>query len=441
MNQKSIMYIGFDDTDSPKGMCTTFLAYKIVSLLRKQNVEFLDYPRLIRLNPNIPWKTRGNGAVAFKIKTSNPTKVKEEVKQLVHDFSDTKNGANPGLIFYENENIVDDFKKFSELALWKLVKRNYAKKFINKDNLESFYMGNGQGLIGAISAIGYEFSDHTFELLSYRKKTHFGKERKLDKKSVITMQQKLKDIFNSFDSHENRVLITPHGPDPVFYGLRGENPKCVIDASQMIQTSEKLDGYLVFKTNQGTADHLKNKINVLELQPYTSGVVEGLVITKPRIETGGHVFFSLYVDGCSINCAVYKPTKITKIAQDLIAGDKIRVGGGIRKSTKKHPRILNVEFIEILKLEKNFKHVNPMCKNCNKKMKSKGKNQGFQCVKCSRKSHKKSIQIIPRKIKSILYLPSSSAHRHLTRPKQRIGKINLDTIFDKRIPWFGVFKN
>ena len=441
MNQKSIMYIGFDDTDSPKGMCTTFLAYKIVSLLRKQNVEFLDYPRLIRLNPNIPWKTRGNGAVAFKIKTSNPTKVKEEVKQLVHDFSDTKNGANPGLIFYENENIVDDFKKFSELALWKLVKRNYAKKFINKDNLESFYMGNGQGLIGAISAIGYEFSDHTFELLSYRKKTHFGKERKLDKKSVITMQQKLKDIFNSFDSHENRVLITPHGPDPVFYGLRGENPKCVIDASQMIQTSEKLDGYLVFKTNQGTADHLKNKINVSELQPYTSGVVEGLVITKPRMETGGHVFFSLYVDGCSINCAVYKPTKITKIAQDLIAGDKIRVGGGIRKSTKKHPRILNVEFIEILKLEKNFKHVNPMCKNCNKKMKSKGKNQAFQCIKCSRKSHKKSIQIIPRKIKPILYLPSSSAHRHLTRPKQRIGKINFDTIFDKRIPWFGVFTN
>ncbi len=441
MNQKSIMYIGFDDTDSPKGMCTTFLAYKIVSLLRKQNVEFLDYPRLIRLNPNIPWKTRGNGAVAFKIKTSNPSKVKEKVKQLVNDFSDTTNGANPGLVFYENENIVDDFKKFSELALWKLVKRNYAKKFINKDNLELFYMGNGQGLIGAISAIGYEFSDHTFELLSYRKKAHFGKERKLDKKSVITMQRKLKDIFNSFDSQENRVLITPHGPDPVFYGLRGENPKCVIDASQMIQTSEKLDGYLVFKTNQGTADHLKNKINVSELQPYTSGVVEGLVITKPRMETGGHVFFSLYVDRCCINCAVYKPTKITKIAQYLIAGDKIRVGGGIRKSTKKHPRILNVEFIKILKLEKNFKHVNPICKNCNKKMKSKGKNQGFQCIKCSRKSHKKSIQIIPRKIKPILYLPSSSAHRHLTRPKQRIGKRNLDTIFDKRIPWFGVFTN
>ena len=56
------MNIGFDDTDSPKGMCTTYLAYKMVDLLHKERVEFLDFPRLIRFNPNIPWKTRGNGA-------------------------------------------------------------------------------------------------------------------------------------------------------------------------------------------------------------------------------------------------------------------------------------------------------------------------------------------------------------------------------------------
>ena len=42
------MYIGFDDTDSPKGMCTTYLAYKMVNLLKKQKVSFLDFPYLIR---------------------------------------------------------------------------------------------------------------------------------------------------------------------------------------------------------------------------------------------------------------------------------------------------------------------------------------------------------------------------------------------------------
>ena len=68
---KQILHIGIDDTDSPKGMCTTFLAYKIINRLKKENVDFLDFPNLVRFNPNIPWKTRGNGAVGIKISTSN----------------------------------------------------------------------------------------------------------------------------------------------------------------------------------------------------------------------------------------------------------------------------------------------------------------------------------------------------------------------------------
>ena len=79
MKKETVLNVGFDDTDSPKGMCTTFLAYKIVNLLQKQKTEFLDFPRLIRFNPNIPWKTRGNGAVSFKIKTKDPSKTKNHV--------------------------------------------------------------------------------------------------------------------------------------------------------------------------------------------------------------------------------------------------------------------------------------------------------------------------------------------------------------------------
>ena len=29
--------------------------------------DLVDYPRLVRLNPNVPWKTRGNGAVALTL--------------------------------------------------------------------------------------------------------------------------------------------------------------------------------------------------------------------------------------------------------------------------------------------------------------------------------------------------------------------------------------
>ena len=43
-----ILHIGIDDTDSPKGMCTTFLSYQIVKFLEKQDIEFVDFPSLIR---------------------------------------------------------------------------------------------------------------------------------------------------------------------------------------------------------------------------------------------------------------------------------------------------------------------------------------------------------------------------------------------------------
>ncbi len=440
LKNSTILHIGIDDTDSPKGMCTTFLSYKIVKFLEKQKTEFVDYPSLIRFNPNIPWKTRGNGAVRLTIKTRNPNKVKKEIIQFITNYSDTKNGANPGLVFFQNQSIPQSFHKFSRLALWKLISRKTAKEFVSTNKIDSFYLGNGQGLVGAIGAIGYKFSDHTFELLCYRKKSQFGKKRIINKHSVKKMQSNtFPETYNSFDNENDRVLITPHGPDPVFYGIRGESVKSVVLASTMVDTDEKLDGYMVFKSNQGTADHLKNELQVNDLKPYTSGFLAGIVCSKPVTEQGGHVFFSIQVGDKKIRCGVYKQTKITKTAQDLIPGDKIRLGGGIRKASKNYERVLNVEFLDVIKLEKNILLTNPTCKNCNKKMKSKGNRQGFECFRCGNKSFSKSSLEIPRKIQRKLYLPAISAHRHLTRPYQRLKKRNKFEIFDTSLEWLNIF--
>src|SRR2546428_313552 len=61
-----VLWIGIDDTDGLQGMCTTFLATEIVRDLTR-DFDLIGYPRLVRLNPNIPWKTRGNGAVGIRI--------------------------------------------------------------------------------------------------------------------------------------------------------------------------------------------------------------------------------------------------------------------------------------------------------------------------------------------------------------------------------------
>ena len=89
--------------------------------------------------------------------------------------------------------------------------------------------------------------------------------------------------------------------------------------------------------------------------------------------------------------------------------------------------------------KKNISTSNPYCKKCRKKMKSKGRNQGFQCVRCGEKDSKKISNEISRKIKKQLYLPKISAHRHLTRPLQRIGTVNNVTDFDESLSWFCVY--
>jgi tRNA(Ile2)-agmatinylcytidine synthase len=436
MNE-TVLHIGFDDTDSRKGMCTTYLAYKIVEYLKKEKVRFLDYPYLIRFNPNIPWKTRGNGAVALKISTKKPHLIKKKIIQYIKNHSAIKDGANPGLVFYENPRIPEHFSEFGKAALSNLVNRRKAKEFALQNSVETFYLGNGQGLVGAIGAIGYDFRDHTFELISYRHKSNFGKKRLVFKESVKEMQRAtFPNTFNSFDKSKDRVLVAPHGPDPVFFGIRGEDVDSVIHGASLVNSKEKFEGYMVFRSNQGTGDHLLEELDIKNPRPFSSGYVIGQVGEKPKTTRGGHVMFPLSKDGLKINCAVYKPTRLGTVAYKLVKGDLINVGGGIRKATKNHERILNIEFLEVLKLEKNLALTNPVCTRCNKHMKSKGKGQGYECKKCGQTSQNKILKEIPREIKKQLYLPIPSAHRHLTRPLQRIDKFNRTIRFDNSKQWF-----
>lgn len=439
MKTSSVLHIGFDDTDSRNGMCTTFLAYKIVEYLKKEHVKFLDYPYLIRFNPNIPWKTRGNGAVAIKIKTEKPETIKKYIIEFIQKYSSIAEGANPGLVFYQQEKIPEHFSKFGQLALCQLINRTKAKKFALENGVESFYLGNGQGLVGAIGAIGYSFDDHTFEFISYRDESNFGKKREIYKDSVRKMQNLTRSrTFNSFDEEKNRVLIAPHGPDPVLFGVRGEDIHSVLKGASLVRSAEKFAGYMVFRSNQGTGAHLKNELDISNLKPFSSGTTAGKISDAPKIEIGGHVIFSITKDGQKILCAVYKPTGMTQIASKLIKGDLVKIGGGIRKASKNHKRILNVELLKVLELERNLKTVNPLCRDCNKRMKSKGKNQGFECVKCGNTSKHKLLEEIPREIERRLYVPIMSAHRHLTRPLQRIGKSNKKIEFYDSEKWFHV---
>ena len=77
-----MLHIGIDDTDSVTGGCTTWLATEIIKELSE--FDLIGHPRLVRLNPNVPWKTRGNGAVAMTFGTGLGQ------KHLIGEFEDQR---------------------------------------------------------------------------------------------------------------------------------------------------------------------------------------------------------------------------------------------------------------------------------------------------------------------------------------------------------------
>ncbi len=75
------LLVGIDDTDSSRGWCTTYLAHRIATDVPA--VEVLPYPRLVRLNPNVPFKTRGNAAVCLEVEALDPGAAFEGIRGKV----------------------------------------------------------------------------------------------------------------------------------------------------------------------------------------------------------------------------------------------------------------------------------------------------------------------------------------------------------------------
>ena len=437
MCESELLHIGIDDTDSLDGRCTTHLTYNIVRHILKNRLgDFIDYPLLIRLNPNVPWKTRGNGAVCLRLRTHDPRKIVEHVTKYVEKESAIDSGANPGVVILASRTVPDMVQEFGRRAMYDILSLEKAKNIARKyDSIEHFLYGNGQGLIGSLAAVGTQLcGDYTFEAIAYRRLENCKTARRIDPLKVIKCSEEtFPNTFNNYDFNHHRVLIAPHGPDPVFCGVRGETPDIVISALEMMNPEEKLDGYMVFRSNQGTNMHLLNELEFRDIKPYMSGFSVCRVSKNPNIIHGGHVVFEVMDDcGNSIAAAVYEPTDLTNIAARLKIGDLIEIGFGVREVTPKHQEVLNVEYLSIVQLSRVSRVYNPFCEDCGKRMKSEGKNKGFQCEKCgSRKGTTQRIYVSQeRDLKTGLYIPSPRSHRHLTKPSQRYNLVKSFLTFD-----------
>ena len=286
-------HIGVDDTDSQNGMCTTYLATLFVDFLLKFPIKFLDFPKLIRLNPNIPYKTRGNGAVAITFTTTEEIdeKIWNGIVKLVEknaEIEDPK--TDPGLVFIKG-GISSGFHKLYHQALYQVVPLESVKQLLKEQPTEKhFNLKKGRGLIGAAAAIGATLvNDYTYEFIAYRDPNQKKSERLIDPVSVINADKNVPLTFNNYDYENKQIMITPHGPDPVFCGIRGESCDSVIRMWELVDIFEPIITTMIFRTNQHTQVHFPKTFLGHEISPYLSVIVKGIVKKKPRDHPGGRV--------------------------------------------------------------------------------------------------------------------------------------------------------
>lgn len=409
-----------------------------------ENFSIIGYPQLVRLNPNVPWKTRGNGAISIRIgkkgnvlskigkidgkeiassidltkdvDKSEYGKVKKIVNNSIEKYSklDDQN-TNPGFVCLDKKPNFSFYKK----AVNQIVTIEETKAFLKDLNAEFKGFKNSRGLIGATAAVAWTpIKDKTYEIISYRQPQQWGKKRDVDVNSVMEMDKIYTSTFDNYDYKNKHNRIAPNSPCPILFGIRGDNADELVKASSIIK-SEYFDSWLIFETNQGTDDHLVPK-EIKNIQPYESVLSKGTLINDPHTIEGGHVIFSIEDNNNIIDCAAYEPTKqFRNVIRRLKTGDMVKVCGGVRNQ----PLTINLEKIEVKNLTKIFEKIeNPICSKCKKHMKSVGTNQGFKCKICGTKKYKPKIMPMKRQLQLGIYEVPVCARRHLSMPLKRMEK-------------------
>jgi tRNA(Ile2)-agmatinylcytidine synthase len=408
------MFIGIDDTDSEKGLCTTYLGAVLMDRLKALG-EIVGLPKLVRLNPCAQYKTRGNAAIAFQIETEKPDEVKELAVETVLEFSDLAgHNTNPGLIVADV--VSPTMKHFYKRAVTEILDIDEAKAILDSEDIWHRGFKKGRGLIGALAAIGADLEDHTYELIAYRERSRWGTRRNIDSASVWKADGLTYPMtWDTVDCHNNRIVFAPNSADPVLFGIRGDDIGAINLAFQTI-ISEPWERKVLYLTNQGTDAHiLSGEIsNAKNNQSYR---LRGRVIDNPRVIEGGHLFFFIQSDDGTMACAAFEPTKnFREIIKRLAPGDLIEVYGAVKDGT------LNLEKLDVLELADRIISQAPLCPSCGRRMKSAGRNQGYRCRECKLKARDREEKPAFRDLETGFYEVPPCARRHLSKQLVRMSR-------------------
>lgn len=434
--------LAFDDTDSRTGGCTTHLAFHV--LLALPELALRGPPRLVRLNPNVPHKTRGNGAVVLPLgrprgpqarvgelrglevlafPEAAPVPASEELLERAWEVvrRQAQPDAQPSVV------LVDDPPPAA--AYWQAVRTRVEPD----DAAEALATlgahvrtATGRSLPGCLGALAWPGPPASFEFLAYRHPSRWGRPREVRPEPLLGLDG-TGATFHTVDPEEGRkgrLVCVPHGPDPVLLGLRGRDPDALVHAATRtlpwaLPEQEPVDGWLLWATNHASGDHVARVAALADAPMWGTVDVEAKVAGLPQDRRGGHVEVPLVdADGAAFAAWAFEPTKgLRAAARQLRPGDRVRAVGAVAQDAA-GPAV-NLEKLGVLEVARHFlKAGNPRCPACDRAMPSMGKGAGHRCRKCGARLPPGAAVAAeePRTLAPGWHEAAVGARRHLHRP-------------------------
>ena len=181
----------------------------------------------------------------------------------------------------------------------------------------------------------------------------------------------------SRDIRTKSVLISPRGNCPVLFGIRALTYDSALGSCKHLMASkrtEKVENYLVFKTNQATDDHLGEN---------STAVVKEVTIkrrgsTKIRCKNGDDLM------------AFAESGEVKLLAQWLLPGDEIEYNG-----LRNEHGTIHLEKLKVISAEVEKRR--PKCFSCDVTLKSMGKINSFAVQNVASSSMNHGISLLERR--------------------------------------------
>ncbi|WP_338741110.1 tRNA(Ile)(2)-agmatinylcytidine synthase [Haloplanus salilacus] len=410
--------VGLDDTDSrERGMCTTYVATRVAAAIETAGGT-VDHRLLIRLDPSIEFKTRGNAALCLETDL-DPDRAFDLAVDAVESLAAVEDPkTSPGVVVADASTgtVADPVAALARRAVHERVDRDEALGLADRLGYRHRGWDGGRGRIGALAAVGAgrAFDDWTYEHVAYRELERCGTPREVDRESVFAAAEAAyPDAWDTVDRAEDELVCVPSAPGPILYGIRGDDPETVREVARAIG-SEPVDRSATFRTNQGTDAHLQSG-TVETVRDGRAYRIDAVVDDAPETRAGGHVHTTVRDGDDHLPCVAFEPTKrFRDRVRSLRPGDRVTVCGEVGQGT--------------LKLEKfalrdpvTTESAVPTCPDCGRSMESAGRDQGYRCRDCGTTAPGRVERELDRRLDPGWYEVPPCARRHVAKPLIRGG--------------------